>query len=89
VYKLANHSLATAQPPSLLTFAVMAILNYVIGTLLMHHGRLAFHVQDGPDGPHHSKPIETEPVDPVGMALTITIICIYLILSNLVNDSCR
>jgi multisubunit Na+/H+ antiporter MnhC subunit len=89
VYKLANHSLATVQPPSLPTFAVMAILNYVIGTLLMHHGRLAFHVQDGPDGPHHSKPIEAEPVDPVGMALTITIICIYLILSNLVNDSCR
>jgi hypothetical protein len=67
----------------------MAILNYVVGTLLMHHGRLAFHVQDGADGPHHTKPIETEPVDPLGVALTITIVSIYLILSNLVNDSCR
>jgi len=61
----------------------MAILNYVIGTLLMHHGRLAFHVQGGADGPHYSKPIKT--ADPVGMALTITTIIIYLILSDLVS----
>jgi hypothetical protein len=48
----------------------------------MHHGRLAFHVQDGADGPHYSKPIKTP--DPVRMALTTTIIFIYLIVSDLV-----
>jgi hypothetical protein len=82
VLKLANHSPAAELP----TFAVMTILNYFLGTLLMDHGRLAFYAQDGGSD---TKPIETEPVDPVGIALTITIICIYLILSNLVNDSCH
>jgi len=61
----------------------MAILNYVIGSLLMHHGRHIFHVQDWADGPHDSEPIKT--ADPVGMVLIITIMIIYLILSDLVS----
>jgi hypothetical protein len=60
----------------------MAMLNYFFATLLKHHGLLAIYAQDGHPDP---EPIK---LDPVGTALTLTIICIYIIVSGLVNDSC-
>jgi hypothetical protein len=60
----------------------MAMLNHFFGTLLKHHGWLAIYAQDGNPDP---EPID---FDPVGTALIFIIICIYLIVSGLVNDSC-
>lgn len=60
----------------------MAMLNYFFANLLKHHGLLAIYAQDGNPDP---EPIK---LDPVGTALTLTIICIYIIVSGLVNDSC-